>query len=90
VNADPESVVAWWFHRDRWTERLALIEKGGAIDLASTQTRESGMFVRTLRYKSAQGGEFDHRMEANLDESGKPPYEGDRYLAESRRTGLPQ
>jgi hypothetical protein len=84
VNADPESVAAWWCHRDRWTELLDRLNSGSAIDMAATQTRESGTFVRTIRYKTVRGAEIDQRIESNRGEDDMPPRVSDGYILESR------
>jgi len=84
VNADAEAVVAWWFHPDRRTEYLDLAKSRGALDLTYTRSREGGVAVGNLRYRTAQGWEFDHRLESNVDGNGLPGYAGDRYVAESR------
>jgi hypothetical protein len=72
VDANVEMVVAWWFHPDRRAEYLDLAQPRGALDVTSERTREGGMAVMRLRYRTAQGWEFDHRLEADLDNDGRP------------------
>lgn len=84
VDADVESVVTWWFHPDRRAEYLDLAQTRGALDLTVERTREGGRAVMRLRYRSAQGWEFDHRLEADLDEVGMPRSDGDGFRYEAR------
>ena len=39
IYADADAVVAWWFHPDRKSEYLELVESRGALDLRYARTR---------------------------------------------------
>ena len=81
VHASADPVVQWWFDPERLTEYLSGAEQRGALDLSRSDSVEDGVRIRTLRYRTVQGWDFDRRFESV---SSKPVRSGDRYRSESQ------
>ncbi len=81
VDADADTVVAWWFHPDRWSDYLQLIKDRGALDVTFKQSTTGGLAVRTLTYRDAEGWRVDYRRESVVYEDGIPSRTGDQYSA---------
>jgi hypothetical protein len=85
VNADLESVMAWWFHPDRKAEYFDKVKTKGALDLSVSDSTEGGVRIRTIGYKTAKGWEFVHRLSVHLGENGLPlrVHDGDGFVVQS-------
>jgi hypothetical protein len=81
VNANPEAVMAWWFHPDRAEDFLRSAKKIGAIDAALAESIEDEVRVRTYLWKDRRGWTYRHRMETHLAEDGLAVRTGDHFIA---------
>lgn len=81
VKANPEAVMAWWFHPDRARDFLSFAEKIGATDTAFAESVEHGVRVQTYLWKDRRGWSYRHRYETHLTQDGVAPRINDHFVA---------
>jgi hypothetical protein len=82
VDATPEAIMIWWFHRDRADDVLKFAEKIGATETSSTQEMEGEVRIRTYQWKNRRGWTFRHKTEAQLTPEGLAARRDDRFVAD--------
>jgi hypothetical protein len=81
VKAEPELVMAWWFHPDRKDDFRHRIERDGATDVSLTESTADGVRVRTATFRDRRGWTHDHQVETRLTAEGMGTRRGDRFIA---------
>jgi hypothetical protein len=72
VNANPDRVLAWWWHPDRRTEFRAAMERSGVVGFSDTVSTEDGVRVGVTKYKDRKGWVHESRTERRLGPDGMP------------------
>ena len=80
IEANPESVLAWWFAPQRMDEYKSDREAIGALDLSIEGSMIEGVEVRTARWKDDRDWEHIHRVPIH---NGLPERKGDRFVLAS-------
>jgi hypothetical protein len=80
VGAEPERVMAWWFHPDRKLELQRRITGGGATDFVFTESTTDGVRVRLFSFTDLRGWGHNHRVETGLFLDGTAARCGGRFI----------
>ena len=66
LDADAMAVIRWWTHPDRLTELLRETERKGGMDVTLSRDEEDEGQGAVLRYRTAKGWEYEHRLRSNF------------------------
>lgn len=84
VEADIDSVVAWWRDPRRNDDMVAFLEKGGGRDIVIEKSETAVARVRDVRFKTAGGAEIRQRLETKIAPEGTTGDKGSVYVIRSR------
>jgi hypothetical protein len=80
IEANPESVLAWWFAPERIDEDKSDLEAIGALDLSIEDSTIVGVEVRTTRWRDERDWEHIHHVPIH---NRLPERKGDRFVLDS-------
>lgn len=80
IKATVERVVAWWMHADRSKELREQFEQFAAGDVSVEKSASDGVRVSDYRWKTRQGEDQHHHVEAILTPGDTPARVDDRFV----------